>query len=81
VIQLEDLVKADPQLILLGDASYDPSLTAASVARRTGWEGLTAVRMHRVVPFPEDLLVTRPGPRVTDGLLALARAIHPDRFP
>jgi iron complex transport system substrate-binding protein len=28
----------------------------------------------------DDNLVTRPGPRVVDGLEALARLIHPDRF-
>jgi hypothetical protein len=27
-----------------------------------------------------DPVITRPGPRIVDGLEALARAIHPDRF-
>lgn len=79
-IQLEDLVKADPELIILGDASYDRSLTVASVGRRPGWESLSAVRTGRVIPFDADNVVTRPGPRVVDGLFALARVIHPDRF-
>jgi hypothetical protein len=30
--------------------------------------------------MPEDIVITRPGPRVTEGLAALARAIHPDRL-
>ena len=79
-IQLEDLVAADPELILLGDASYDPTLTAESVASRPGWETMTAVGDGRVVPVAEDIVITRPGPRIVDGLEALARAIHPDAF-
>jgi iron complex transport system substrate-binding protein len=79
-IQLEDLVAADPQLILLGDAAYDPSITAESVAARPGWDGMTAVQEGRVLPMPEDVLITRPGPRIVEGLEALARAIHPGAF-
>jgi iron complex transport system substrate-binding protein len=84
-IGLEDLVAADPQLILLGDASYDPSLADAKAAlqtigKRPGWGGMSAVEDGKVVPFLEDEVTTRPGPRIVDGLVALARAIHPDRF-
>lgn len=81
----EELVAADPELILLGTASYDPSLADAqvaldTVAGRAGWGELRAVRDGRVVPYLEDIVTTRPGPRIVDGLEALARVIHPDRF-
>jgi len=84
-IQLEDLVAADPQLILLGDASYDPTLATkdkalATVRARAGWEGMSAVKAGAVVPFLDDVVTTRPGPRIVDGLEALARAIHPELF-
>lgn len=79
-IQLEDLVAADPQLILLGDAAYDASITAESVAARDGWQGMTAVVDGRVLAIPEDRVITRPGPRIINGLEALARAIHPELF-
>jgi iron complex transport system substrate-binding protein len=82
-IQLEDLIAADPEVILLGDASYDPSLgtaakALAAVRARSGWAGMTAVKEGRVVPFLDDIVTTRPGPRIVDGLEALARAIHPE---
>ena len=80
-IQLEELVAADPEVILLGDASYDPSVTPESVAARAGWEGMTAVQTGRVLPYPHDVVTTRPGPRIVEGLEHLARAIHPDRLP
>ena len=79
-IQLEALVAADPQLILLGDAAYDPSITPTSVAARAGWEGMTAVKQHRILTMPDDPVITRPGPRLVDGLDALARAIHPELY-
>jgi iron complex transport system substrate-binding protein len=81
----EDLVAADPELILLGTASYDPTLAdpeaaLETLAARPGWAELTAVRDRAVRPYLEDIVTTRPGPRIVDGLEALARAIHPDRF-
>lgn len=79
-IEVEDLVAADPELILLGDATYDPTITPDSVAARPGWGAMTAVRDGNVVVVTDDLVITRPGPRIVDGLEALARAIHPDAF-
>jgi iron complex transport system substrate-binding protein len=85
VIDAEGLVEADPELILLGGASYDPSLAdpeaaLETVAARAGWGELAAVESGDVVPYLEDIVTTRPGPRIVDGLEALARAIHPDLF-
>lgn len=74
-ISLERLVAADPQVILLGDAAYGAS--AAEVKARPGWGGMTAVKNGAIEPV-DDVVVTRPGPRLADGLLDLARAIHPD---
>jgi iron complex transport system substrate-binding protein len=80
-IQLEDLIAADPELILLGDAAYDPTITAASVAARPGWSEMTAVKDGQIVVVLDDVVITRPGPRIVDGLEALAKAIHPELFP
>ena len=85
VLEAEELVAADPELILLGTASYDPTIATPEAAlevlrARPGWSGLAAVRDGNVIPYLDDIVTTRPGPRVVDGLEALARAIHPDRF-
>lgn len=81
----EALVAADPELILLGAASYDPSLgdpetALQTVSARPGWGELRAVQDGSVIPYLDDIVTTRPGPRIVDGLEALARAIHPDLF-
>lgn len=85
VMEAEELIAADPELILLGTASYDSSIATPEaslevVRARPGWGELTAVREGNVVPYLADIVTTRPGPRIVDGLEALARAIHPDRF-
>ncbi|MDQ6793876.1 MAG: ABC transporter substrate-binding protein [Chloroflexota bacterium] len=74
-IPLERLIRADPQVILLGDAAY--GVTAGQVAARPGWNVMTAVRTKAIRPV-DDIVITRPGPRILDGLRALARALHPD---
>ncbi|MGH2407108.1 MAG: helical backbone metal receptor [Candidatus Limnocylindrales bacterium] len=74
-ISLEKLVTADPQVIVLGDANY--GTTPAQVAARPGWAGISAVKTGALRPV-DDIIVTRPGPRLAEGLAALALAIHPD---
>jgi len=79
-IEIEDLVAADPELILLGDATYDPTITPEAVAARPGWDAMSAVLDGNVIVVTDDLVITRPGPRIVDGLEALGRAIHPGAF-
>jgi iron complex transport system substrate-binding protein len=50
------------------------------VAARAGWGDIAAVQSGAVYTF-DDNLVSRPGPRVVDGLETLARLIHPTLFP
>ena len=73
-IPLEQLVVADPQVIILGDANY--GTTPEQVAARPGWAGMSAVKGGDVRPV-NDTLVTRPGPRLMEGLASLALSINP----
>jgi iron complex transport system substrate-binding protein len=74
-IPLEKLVAADPEVIVLGDAAY--GTTPEIVAKRPGWGTMTAVKTGAIRPA-DDVLITRPGPRLAQGLMALAVAIHPE---
>ena len=74
-ISLERLVSLDPEVIVLGDAAY--GVCPGNVVTRPGWAGISAVADGHVRPV-DDLIVTRPGPRLGEGLAALALAIHPD---
>ena len=76
-VGLEFVVAMDPQVILLGDAfaPYNPQ-TPEMVRRRPGWGIITAVQEGAIIPIDGDL-TTRPGPRIVDGLEAIAEALHP----
>jgi iron complex transport system substrate-binding protein len=74
-ISLEQLVDQDPEVIVLGDAAY--GVCPQELVTRPGWAGITAVRDGKVWPI-DDIVVTRPGPRLGEGLAALALAIHDD---
>jgi iron complex transport system substrate-binding protein len=74
-IPLEVLVTADPEVIVVGDANY--GICPADVAARPGWGDMTAVVNGDIRPV-DDVPVTRPGPRLPQGLASLARAIHPE---
>jgi iron complex transport system substrate-binding protein len=76
-MSLEQIVAADPDIIILGDSMW--GVTAEAVAARPGWENLNAVKNEKVVPF-DDNLVSRPGPRLVDGLEQLAKLLHPELF-
>jgi iron complex transport system substrate-binding protein len=76
-ISSEELVKVNPDIIVLGDALY--GVTPASLAQRAGWDKLSAVQNNAVYAF-DDNLVSRPGPRLIDGLEGFAKLFHPELF-
>jgi iron complex transport system substrate-binding protein len=76
-VSLEQVVSANPGIILLGDAAY--GATPESVVQRPGWDKIAAVQNKQVFAF-DDNLVSRPGPRMVDGLETLAKLLHPGVF-
>jgi iron complex transport system substrate-binding protein len=77
---LEELIRADPDVIILGDAKVPTNpQTPAMAVRRPGWQHLRAVRQGAVHSIDAEL-ISRPGPRIVEGLEAMARLIQPGRF-
>jgi iron complex transport system substrate-binding protein len=76
-VSAEQVVAANPDVIILSDATY--GVTVDSVLKRPGWQVIAAVKQQRVAPI-DDNLVSRPGPRLVAGLEATARIIHPELF-
>jgi iron complex transport system substrate-binding protein len=72
---IERLIEADPEVIVLGDVKS--GVCPTDVAARPGWDQVSAVANEAIRPV-DDVPVTRPGPRLPQGLASLARAIHPD---
>jgi iron complex transport system substrate-binding protein len=73
---VEALVKENPDVYLV-DSESGGSISA--IRRRPGFDALTAVKRNRVFLVNGDL-VARPGPRVVQGLAALAKDLHPGAF-
>lgn len=76
-VSAEQVVAANPEVIILADAAY--GIPVESVLNRPGWQKIDAVQNKHVYPI-DDNLVSRPGPRVVDGIEAAAKLIHPELF-
>ena len=74
-VSLEQIVAKAPAVIILADSLW--GVTPEAVAARAGWADLPAVQNQRVYPI-DDSLVSRPGPRIVDGLRAVVAILHPD---
>jgi cobalamin transport system substrate-binding protein len=74
---VDDLVRDGPQVYLVASES---GTSPAAVAERPGFRAIAAVAGGRVYLIDSDL-VSRPGPRVVEGLAALANTLHPGVFP
>jgi len=78
-VSVEELIAQNPEYILLGDYVWG-GVKPEDVAARPGWGATAAVENDRVLPF-DDNLVSRPGPRLVDGLEELAKLLHPELYP
>lgn len=69
----EQLIKANPEVYLATKgSSSDPS----AIEKRPGFSAISAIKNGRVVIL-NDSLVSRGGPRIVDGLKAIALGLHP----
>ncbi|WP_438033820.1 ABC transporter substrate-binding protein [Sorangium sp. So ce204] len=77
-ISVEQLLVLDPDVLLDGTSSDGDMRGASRLAGlrdAPGWRSLRAVREGRLRPLNTEV-VLRPGPRIGDGLAAVARALH-----
>ena len=77
-ISVEEIITQNPQIIVLGDYTLG-GVKPEDVYARPGWDTIEAVKNQQVFPF-DDNIVSRPGPRMVDGLEGLAKLIHPELF-
>ncbi|MBP2000531.1 iron complex transport system substrate-binding protein [Paenibacillus shirakamiensis] len=78
-INEENIIKSNPDVILYAKSVVnDKNETIADIIKaRSGWNQIKAIKDNRIVALDDNLL-SRPGPRVTEGLLEVAKAIYPD---
>lgn len=73
---VEQLVAEDPVVYLATRGSMS---NPEDLESRAGYSSITAVRTGRVYVL-DDNLVSRPGPRVAEGVRQIAEALHPELF-
>lgn len=78
-VSSEEVIRRAPDYIVGADDHGD-KMTARQIATRPGWAAIPAVRAGRIVLVPAGI-VSRPTPRIAEGVLAVARALHPRLFP
>ncbi|MDD3225806.1 MAG: ABC transporter substrate-binding protein [Clostridium sp.] len=72
---IEKLVENNPN-ILICSKNYN---SKSGIKSTNGYKDLTAVKNNKLYEI-DDNLITRQGPRLADGLEALAKIIHPEAF-
>ncbi len=70
----ENVVKWNPDVIL-----YTHSDKEEKIAARGGWKSIQAIKEDRVEQLDSNI-VSRPGPRITQGLLQISEAIYPEIY-
>ena len=73
VVDPEAVLAADPEVILL----LHPDMSVRDVASRVAWGGISAIKQSRVYDKLDEDLLFRPGPRIVDGVVLLAKLLHP----
>jgi len=73
-VTIEDVVRRDPDVVLSGPES------AARMRAMPAWRALRALRENKVL-IVDTMLVGRPGVRLGEAAVALARLLHPGAIP
>ncbi len=76
---MEEVLARAPEVIIDVSMGSDAAAEKAVEEYWSRWPELPAVKTHRVHVLDEDYLA-RPGHRLFEGLIMLAKSIHPERF-
>jgi len=79
VYNLETLIERNPEVIIISFWHGSIAASVEAVKSRKRWQIIDAVKNNRVYGINADL-VSRPGPRIVDGIEEMARFIHPELF-
>lgn len=79
-ISTEEIVNSDPDIIIIQTmAGGIPTVSKEVLQEHLVWKQMTAVTQDRIY-FIDGDIVSRPGPRIVQGLEEMARIIHPELF-
>ena len=76
----EKIIAENPDVILYSGNVVDESTKKTLdqlIKERSGWDQIEAVKNDKLAKL-DDNLISRPGPRVTKGLIEVAKAVYPE---
>lgn len=76
---LEALVDKDPEAIVFTVMGTGGGIDPEKIKEQAGWSVISAIKNNRIYGIDDDLM-SRPGPRIVEGLMETARALYPDLF-
>ena len=76
IANLEEIIHSNPSVIVYAHGA----MSTAQVGERDGWRQMEAVRTGRVTCLDDENILVRPGPRIIQGLEAMAQSIYPEAF-
>ncbi len=77
---LEQIVSSDPEIIIIQTMTGGiPTVSKEVLEKNPAWGEMTAVKQGKI-RFIDGDLVSRPGPRIVQGLEAMVKIIHPELF-
>jgi iron complex transport system substrate-binding protein len=74
-ISAEKVIEWNPDVIVIAHIKRSAG-SAAQIADRIGWSDMTAVKQGRIICDISPDLILRPGPRLIEGVKALAQRLH-----
>jgi iron complex transport system substrate-binding protein len=77
-LSLEEALRQDPEIIVFPVGTTE-GIPETEQQRWQRWPTMSAVKQGRFYRI-SSVLLDRPGPRIVEGLEALARSIHPEAF-
>jgi iron complex transport system substrate-binding protein len=84
VVEWEKVLSARPDVLIVAPCGYDIRRAREELnllKQRAGWDTIPAVKTGRVYLMDANATLSRPGPRIVDGLEDLAQIIQPELFP
>jgi iron complex transport system substrate-binding protein len=79
-VNAEAVLRAAPEVIVLSVPWTARAAARRGLLLRPGWAQVPALREGRIIDGIDPALLSRPGPRLVEGVAALARALHPAAF-
>jgi iron complex transport system substrate-binding protein len=74
-VAMEEIVRRDPDMLVVPVGEFKAN-ALERFSKMAGWRDLRAVRTHRVVAVPADLM-NRPSPSIAEASRVLGRVFHP----